>query len=135
MENYVLEHNIDQIGGRVKWIRNNLKESQDVFCSRLNTSKPTLGKYESGKETPRYDELISLINSVKNLNPAWLFMNKGEPFKEMEVSDKADLINSLLRQLEDLRGDKNYYKLKVEKLENHLEQYDDKTVKKEASSQ
>ena len=68
----------------LKNIRKSLKLSQHDLANKLNVAQSTVGMWESGKRTPKLDD-ISRVSRVLNVTVARLLGNNREQ-KKVEIS-------------------------------------------------
>lgn len=61
----------EQIGERVKHIREVIAMSQSSVAARLGVTRQTLANYESGK-TPMRADVVRLLCEVYEVPPAWV---------------------------------------------------------------
>lgn len=68
-----------EISERIKFIRNDLKMSQENFGSTIGVSRDVINNLERGRvEIKEY--MLRLICKVHNVNYFWLTEGKGEPY-------------------------------------------------------
>ena len=68
-----------EISERIKFIRNDLKMSQENFGSTVGVSRDVINNLERGRvEIKEY--MLRLICKVHNVNYFWLTEGKGEPY-------------------------------------------------------
>lgn len=74
----------NEIGNRIKEIRNALKLKQKEFADKLDVSPPSLSEIETGKYNPSIDALIKLVKEY-NVNLYYLLLGEGEMFVEADT--------------------------------------------------
>ena len=73
------------IGDRIKKIRLDSGETQEVFAENLNLTKSTISIAESNKRNLSRRVLIDISNKY-HVNLSWLEEEKGEPYEESEAT-------------------------------------------------
>lgn len=71
------------IGDRIKKIRLDSGETQEVFAENLNLTKSTISIAESNKRNLSRRVLIDISNKY-HVNLSWLEEGQGEPYEESE---------------------------------------------------
>lgn len=69
------------IGERLRIVRNN--ESQKEFGARFGVDLNTVGRYETGANTPKAD-FIAAVCAEYAINPSWLLFGKGSMHESQE---------------------------------------------------
>jgi len=75
----------NEIGNRIKEIRNALKLKQKEFSEKLDVSPPSLSEIETGKYNPSMDFVIKLAKN-HNVNLCYLLLGEGEMFVDPNLS-------------------------------------------------
>ena len=73
-----------EIGDRLKWIRSELKKTQEDIRKDLNISLQTLINYERGT-TNIPSNVIQALADLYDVNPTWLITGKEDPFSEDSI--------------------------------------------------
>lgn len=68
-----------KLNARLKFIRKNLKYTQEKFGNICGKSRRAIAAYESGSVVPD-DAFIKLVCIKFNINENWLRSGKGEPY-------------------------------------------------------
>jgi phage repressor protein C with HTH and peptisase S24 domain len=84
---------MEQIGLRIKQLRDSLNASQDLFAERIGKHKQTLSKYERGTLTPP-NKILERICAEFSVRMEWLLLGSGNMYKteqpaHMVMSDNA----------------------------------------------
>jgi len=100
-----MDERINTIGKRIKYFRDWLKETQEVFAPRMGIAKPTLVSYENGGSDPGAKKLEKLYNSVKNtdweIDLNWFILGKGDMFKDETRESKIEI--ELRKRIDELQ--------------------------------
>lgn len=87
-ENYFINNKVDLskfIGNKIKTLRKSQGMDQQALADRMNTSRVTISRYESGNRTASQDFLFKLAN-VFNVNVDYFFP-KVKNVKEINTDD------------------------------------------------
>lgn len=84
-EDTAVQKNLEEIGGRVKAIRKELRLKQTEMAEKLGTFYSYISAVEKGKANPGHGFFFK-ISTIYNVNLNYLFHGKGEMF----LSDKTD---------------------------------------------
>lgn len=74
----------NEIGNRIKEIRNALKLKQKEFAEKLDVSPPSLSEIETGKYNLSVESLIKLVKEY-SVNLYYLLFGEGEMFLEADT--------------------------------------------------
>jgi len=74
----------NEIGNRIKEIRNALKLKQKEFAEKLEVSPPSLSEIETGKYNLSSESLIKLVKEY-SVNLYYLLLGEGEMFVEADT--------------------------------------------------
>lgn len=72
----------NNVGDRIKILRNQLELTQQEFADRLGVKRGTIANYELGRNEP-IDAVVTLICHEFNVDRVWLETGEGEPFREV----------------------------------------------------
>jgi len=92
----------ENIGERIKLLRQSLGLTQKEFASKIGIGEKTLRNYESGKFTPK-EAVLRAIEQTFNVNPEWLRHGRGEMFSQKEEKQE-DVLLELFKAMEQLEG-------------------------------
>ena len=70
----------NNVGDRIKILRNQLELTQQEFADRLGVKRGTIANYELGRNEP-IDAVVTLICHEFNVDRVWLETGAGEPFR------------------------------------------------------
>mgnify|MGYP000991267740 FL=1 len=98
-------------GDRIRYARENCKLTQEDLAQKLNTTKQTIHKYESGLITNIPSEKIELMAKIFNLSPAYLMGWEEDKTPESPkivaafgggTTDSEKRINEILKDKQEL---------------------------------
>jgi transcriptional regulator with XRE-family HTH domain len=84
------------LGQRLTELRKELELHQSHMAQKMCISERVYRRYESGEQVPGSDKLKSLLDDLKDLNPAWLLTGKDLMFKSSEESRRRELALDLI---------------------------------------
>ena len=91
------------LGERIKWIRNERKETQEVFAGKISIKRNTLAMIESQNKNTS-DLVISAICREYNVNELWLRTGEGDPFKQLSrYEELSSFFGRLMKSEPDVR--------------------------------
>lgn len=91
------------LGERIKWIRTENKETQEVFSKNISIKRNTLAMIESQNKNTS-DLVISAICREYNVNENWLRSGVGEPFNHLSRYDElSSFFGNLMKSEPDVR--------------------------------
>lgn len=98
---------------KFKFIRNDLKMSQEAFGETMGVSRDVINNFERGRvEIKEY--MLRLVCKVHNVNYFWLTEDKGEPYLSPPPVLMADVIEKYGLDETDQVIIEEYVKLKPE---------------------
>lgn len=77
---------MNEIGIRIKEIRNSRGFTQEKFASKLKTSRANIAGYEAGTRTPSEAALNNICREF-DVNEEWLRNGTGEMFIELDEEE------------------------------------------------
>ena len=80
---------VNEIGGRITFIRLSLGLKQAEFSNIIDISKGNLSDLENNRYKPSYQAIVKIVDNFK-VNPHWLLTGKGEAFESASKRDGAD---------------------------------------------
>ena len=83
------EELVQEIGGRITFIRLHYGLKQAEFCDMIGISKGNLSDLENSRYKPSYQAIVKIIDNY-NVNPHWLLSGKGDVFENAQLSDGTD---------------------------------------------
>lgn len=91
------------LGERIKWIRTECKETQEVFAGKISIKRNTLAMIESQNKNTS-DLVISAICREYNVNEMWLRTGEGDPFKQLSrYEELSSFFGDLMMSEPDVR--------------------------------
>lgn len=91
------------LGERIKWIRTESKETQEVFSKKISIKRNTLAMIESQNKNTS-DLVISAICREYNVNENWLRTGEGEPFRKLDRAEElSSIFGNLMKSEPDVR--------------------------------
>lgn len=102
IQNFVAIMEQQAINQRLKFLVNNIGLSSRAFSELTSESLTNTHNYIGTRQAePRASYLTKVLSRFSNINPAWLMLGEGEPFKEealpthnqTNISEKKKAIN------------------------------------------
>lgn len=83
--------NMNTIGGRIYWLRKEVRKMTQVDLAReLGIKPPSLRGLESGRSKAPSAETLMKLSAVLQANPEWIMKGKGDPFEWPIVAGDAE---------------------------------------------
>lgn len=79
---------MNDLGKRVKEIRNALKLTQEEFGSKIGLKRNSMSQIESGKNALTQQNIVAICK-IFNVNESWLRAGEGDPF--VKISREEEL--------------------------------------------
>ncbi len=105
---------MDELGRRIKSIRNEHGVTQKEFGSRLGISHAHVSNIESGKDTPS-DNLIKLMSREFGVNEEWLRTGNGERKAADYYGEDIEVLKAVFSDLLIILGELTSTKSNVKK--------------------
>lgn len=80
--------NYESIGQKIAHIRDILGLSQEAFAAKMDVSRQSIYRYESGSGFPD-SKFLELMCSLFNVSPQWLISGDGDPIKNTNVVSES----------------------------------------------
>lgn len=93
-KNQISEQLVQEVGGRITFIRLSYGLKQAEFCDMIGISKGNLSDLENSRYIPSYQAIVKIIDHFK-VNPHWLLSGKGKAFENASAGDGADNLTDL----------------------------------------
>ena len=89
---------MNNLGKRVKEIRNSLKKTQEEFGAQIGIKKNSLSQIENGKNALTQQNIVAICKTF-HVNEVWLKTGEGDMFLEISRDDALmDLINKSMHE-------------------------------------
>lgn len=101
------------INQRIAFLVEELEKSSNAFAKKIGTSSTTIYNIISGKNSPGFEIIESILEKYPNINPIWLVKGLGEwnqqgtssgsgdsDFLKVLVIQKDEQIKSLMKEVE-----------------------------------
>lgn len=97
---------VEEIGGRITFIRQSYGLKQSEFCEIIGISKGNLSDLENNRYKPSFQAIVKIITHF-NVNPNWLLSLEGMPFDSNMEFVPEDELSGLYQRLKNSANAKN----------------------------
>jgi transcriptional regulator with XRE-family HTH domain len=112
---------VDEIGNRIKILIEKENTTPQLFANEIGITLGGLNHILTGRNRPRYDFLLKIINKYVNINLDWLILGNLPMYKEEKLDPSKTTTSTLFdADNNDLLMQKKLYKIEDIKEKNKM---------------
>ena len=94
-------HSQQRVGERLRWLRENNRQSLEAFGAAIGYDKSYLSRLESGRSGNPSAKFVEALCSRYLVSREWLLSGSGDPFRQIPVANATEplQVNSVYEQL------------------------------------